>query len=142
MLVTLVYLAVQVRHSKTLLERNEKIALSQVHQGRTEFRLQMHMMQFSEPSFNEKIAGVIGNPDAIDGLNSEEFVKARALMMALLVIQDNALYQDSLGLLDENTLEASQGQIVRNYPVWQKLAIPIMPRIEECYRQHLRETDT
>lgn len=34
---TLVYLAVQVRHSKQLLERNEKIAFSQVHQPQDEW---------------------------------------------------------------------------------------------------------
>ena len=57
-LVTLIYLAVQVRHSRTLLERNEKIALSQVYQARTDTRLQLQLALFND-SYAEKVQQVL-----------------------------------------------------------------------------------
>ena len=53
---TLVYLAVQVRHSKALLERNEKISLSQVHQARTDTRVNMHIAQMNVPNYTGLIS--------------------------------------------------------------------------------------
>jgi hypothetical protein len=41
-LITLVYLTVQVRQSKDLLEENRKLALSQVYQGRADVRTAIH----------------------------------------------------------------------------------------------------
>ena len=133
-LATLIYLAVQVKHSKTLLERNEKIALSQVHQARADTRVNQHLTQFDSPFYTKAISSLWYNPDGVDELSEEELPHARAMFMAAVVIQDNALFQGDLGLLDAETLRASRDIVVRNYPVWKKLEIPVTPRIEACFR--------
>jgi hypothetical protein len=131
---TLVYLAVQVRHSKTLLERNERIALSQVHQARADTRVNVHLSQLSVPNF-PKLYSIWGNPEAIEELSDDERIQAIAMMRASIVMQDNALYQDSLGLLDADTLKAAQSVVVTNYQVWEKLSLDLSSRIEQCYEQ-------
>jgi transketolase N-terminal domain/subunit len=50
-LVTLIYLALQVKQSKELLEKQDRIALSQVHQARTELRIN-HSQQIINSGFN------------------------------------------------------------------------------------------
>ena len=47
-LITLGYLAVQVRHGKSLLEENRRLAQSQVFQTRVGFRMENHLRQ-AEP---------------------------------------------------------------------------------------------
>ncbi len=49
-LATLIYLAVQVRYSKDLLERNEKISLSQVYNNRNKVRADINM-RIADSSF-------------------------------------------------------------------------------------------
>lgn len=130
--VTLVYLAIQVRHSKELLERNEKITLSQVHQARADSRINLHLSSAAFEN-SEKYAAIWENPDAVDDLNPEERARAQNMMLASTVLQDNALYQAELGLLDQQTLQASTQIIVANYTVWKKLGIVVSARVERCY---------
>lgn len=135
-LMTLVYLAVQVKHSKTLLECNQKIALSQVHQARADIRVNQHLTQFSSPFYTQAISNLWRNPDGVDQLSEEEYPHARAAFMTALVIQDNALFQGELGLLDADTLNASKEIVVVNYSVWKRLGIEVTPRIQRCYENH------
>lgn len=47
-LLTLVYLALQIRHSKELLERHEKISLSQIYQARVDSRRELEKLVIEE----------------------------------------------------------------------------------------------
>ena len=119
---TLVYLAVRVKQSKALLERNEKIALSQVYQSRANARMSMVLAQ-AESKKAELIASVSGRPELVDGLDSEDREKVRRYMIATIVHQDNILYQASLGLLDETTMRGMRDLVGSYMPVWKKLDI-------------------
>lgn len=132
-LATLIYLAVQVRHSKILLERNEKIALSQVHQARATARIHHHIAQFESDYYTTEIAALSENPAAVDALSEEQRVRARAMYLSTVVMQDNALYQGELGLLDADTVRSSKNMVIRSYALWKKLEVPLTPRIEVCY---------
>jgi len=140
-LITLVYLAVQVRQSKALLERNEKISLSQVHQARTDTRVNIHIAQFNNAVYANRLYAIWNDPDFVAELTEAELSQARAMMMASIVIQDNALYQSNLGLLDEDTLNASMEVIKGNYEVWEKLGLAVTPRIERTYHQLKNNTE-
>ena len=50
-LITLVYLAVQVRHSRQLIEENRKITLSQVYEGRANLRAAQARSMVSNPNW-------------------------------------------------------------------------------------------
>ncbi len=129
---TLIYLALQVKHSKVLLERNEKIALSQVYQSRADARMSLILAQ-AESDKVELISSVWGRPDLVDGLEKEDLEIVRQYMMATIVHQDNILYQASLGLLGENTMRGITDLIGLNVPVWEKLDIELTPLIKEWY---------
>ena len=120
-LTTLVYLAVQVRQSKILLERNEKIALSQVHQARATTRIHHHIAQFDSDYYTPGIAALFENPSAVDALSEDERIRARAMYHSTVVMQDNALYQGELGLLDSDTLQSAKDVVIRNYVLWKEL---------------------
>ena len=131
---TLAYLAIQVRQSKLLLQRNEKIALSQVHQARTDTRLGLHYAQLNSPYLG-LVARLWGNPDAVEGLTEDEVNHVRTLMRIAIYVIDNALYHDSLELLDSDTLEEATTTIMDGYEVWRRLDLAVTPRIERCYQR-------
>lgn len=128
---TLIYLAIQVNHSKVLLEGSEKIALSQIYQARADARMRQVLAQAQSEKV-EIISNVSGHPDLIDGLESDEREIVRMFMIATMVHQDNILYQASLGLLDANPRDMYR-LVAPNIPVWKKLDIDLMPLIRECY---------
>ena len=132
---TLIYLAVQVKQSKALLERNEKIALSQVYQSRANARMSVVLAQ-AESEKAELIASVCGRPELVDGLDGEDREKVRQYMIATIVHQDNILYQASLGLLDETTMRGMKDLVGSYVPVWKKLDIGLTPLIKECYEAY------
>ena len=129
---TLLYLSVQVRHSKTLLERNENIALSQVYQSRADARMRLVLAQ-AESDKVALILSVWGRPELVDGLGNEDREIVRQYMTANMVHQDNILYQASLGLLGETTMLGMRDLVGPNVPVWEKLDIGLTPLIKECY---------
>jgi hypothetical protein len=130
-IVTLIYLAIQVRQSKTLLERNEKIALSQMYQARADARMSQVIAQ-AQSGKAELIASIWGRPDLIDGLEGEDREIVRQYMIATMVHQDNILYQAKLGLLDAETSDLYK-LIATNVPVWKKLDIGLTTLVKECY---------
>ena len=136
---TLIYLSVQVRQSKDLLEKNEKIALSQVYQVRAAARREFHlaMVEDSVASMLEKINvkhGFLGSADLekIDELDDKERIKLANLLQTALMIVDSNEYQRSLGLLvDELFPDRDHQAYVANS--WQglaeKLDVQLPPRV-------------
>ena len=129
---TLVYLAIQVRHSKELLERNEKIALSQVYQSRADSRMSLILAQ-AESDRVELISSVWGRPDLVDGLEDKDREIVRQYMVATIVHQDNVLFQASLGLIDKAAMRGIVELVGLNVPVWKELDIALTPLIRKCY---------
>ena len=112
-LATLVYLAVQVRHSRDLLEENRKIALSQVYAGRSSERLQDLRHAIDSPH-------VV--PIRAKDLGQDEGQIRRRMVYQLMEVQvDTMLFQHRLGLLEPANLNAAENRIRENWDFWQRL---------------------
>lgn len=138
-LVTLGYLAVQVRHSRHLLEENRKIALSQVYQSRSDTRREFAIL-VSDSTHLAELLGRIGwdlgeKPD-FDKLSREDRVRLRAHYSHIYFHQENNLYQHEIGLLDERTYKLT-GETIRYFmPYWKKLNVSGTGSIEEWYEKN------
>lgn len=99
------------------------------------------MMQFDSEHYSAGIAALWRDPKRIDGLTDQEFIRARAMYSATAVMQDNALYQGELGLLDGETLRAAENVVVRNFELWKKLGVQITPRMEVLYAARSQDHD-
>jgi hypothetical protein len=113
---TLIYLSVQVRHSRSLLDENRRVGLSQVHQERsssinnildraTEKDLLSILTKTGLSAVN---AGIETKWDQIDQLSEEDKHLLSLWYTQLLTHIDDVQYQDSLGLLDEQSLLDSE----------------------------------
>ena len=136
-LATLIYLALQIKQSKELLEENRKIAMSQVYQARADARNVIHN-QMADKS----IASVIvkGSGNNWEELSETEKEQIRQIFHQWLIFSDNNLYQNSLGLAGglEAWGDEFQGMYALNTLVsmCNRIDIPIPPRIKSWYEQH------
>ena len=133
-LATLIYLAVQVKYSRDLLEENRKIALSQVYQARATSRKD----QLKMVATSEHIAPVIlkYQDQGLASLDKEEQLRLQAFYTTGAVHMDNNLYQGELGLLDADFVQQITNAIVENVPVWLELEVPIPNRLRKFYETH------
>ena len=137
-LITLAYLAVQVRHSRDLLEENRKLALSQVYQGRANFRREIHA-EFGSAEMSKIVAKVtlgVGKhtKEAVERfyeLEIHEQIQYRQILEQWCVMMDDALFQIELGLVDDKATESAYGFIRNSYPWWDALGCNISPRLRE-----------
>jgi hypothetical protein len=136
---TLIYLAVQVRHSKKLLERNEKFAASQVYQARVGFRIDV-INQVINPDIAELYVKWQGGherppPEVLmenfDNLSASEKLQVEFLNRNALHTIDNALYQKQLGLIDEEQAAEVVKRLKRQIPIWEHMKIEIPPRLRK-----------
>jgi hypothetical protein len=102
-LITLVYLAVQVRQSKDLLEENRKLALSQVYQGRADVRTAIHR----EIAASAELAALVGRirsegVEIVADLEIPDKTKLENLYQAWAVHIENTVLQTDLGLFESN----------------------------------------
>lgn len=143
-LATLIYLAVQVRHSKELLERNEKIALSQVYQGRTEMRLASYRLtsESEMAGVRAKVFERFGDfadyeksMQKVTELNSVEKQQFASLLSHNLHAMDNTLYQKSLGLIDEQMYQAARNHALNIYEIADYCGASIPPAIKDLHEQ-------
>jgi hypothetical protein len=122
-LTTLIYLAIQVKHSKELLDENRKIALGQVHQARADYRLQTfsnHMRPevlavVEKLSGPERFQGPLSK-DSWSSLSIKERYLFRQTQRAELVFLENNHYQESLGLLAGGATSRTDRQLLSLMP--------------------------
>ena len=101
-LVTLIYLSIQVRQSKELLEKNERLAHGSAYQQRALLRSDFH----GAAADSEFLAPVLAKTnlfqdvDAIDDLTEVEKLRLREHLMRWLIMIDNTMVQHELGQLD------------------------------------------
>ena len=142
-LATLIYLAVQVRQSKELLERNEKISLSQVNQARTDSRIKLLLAQGSDdfPSIFASLRSERGkpgfDPELLENLPENDRIKLVLLLSCGVAHFENVLYQTDLGLVPRDSIPAG---IIRNtYQNWELLGLDISPELR-LYYEEIKET--
>jgi hypothetical protein len=127
--VTLVYLAVQVRQNTRMLEENERLALAQTYQMRAD-SLQNMLVQAAD---SEHIGPIItkltdaGYPEdvgSLDILSDTERGRFRQWHIAQLTHWDNMYFQYEQGFLDEEYYRQSiRTRVARLAPVWRALRI-------------------
>jgi len=127
-LLTLIYLAIQVRHSKNLLEENRKIALSQVYGSRATSRIE-DLRQSIDSPYVAKLAA------EIEGISEDDY-RRNSLLRKNIVHIDNMLFQNELGLVDEETRDRVTRIILKDYPTWEKYGIEANMRVKKWYREH------
>ena len=138
-LATLVYLTVQVRHSRTLLEENRMLALSQVFQTRVGFRLEGHWRQAESSELAEilaKFEKADGQQDAIsiyETLEPGEKQQFKHLQMANVLNVENTVYQRELGLIDDRHMTQVRAYANANFLLWEHLGA-LTPRVLNWYK--------
>jgi hypothetical protein len=146
-LVTLIYLAVQVRQSRDLLEENRKIALSQVYEGRSAYRggLTRDLMNNQHwISTFLKLRGGLDQPtpdvliENYEKLTDQEKLLVTYRTAAMIQGIDNSLYQIGLGLVDEDGASGSYDFIRSEYPLWVHAGVSIPPRISRWYEENAK----
>ena len=125
---TLIYLAVQIRHSKELLERNQAISLSQVQQARANSGREHYLLL----SDSTHLAPIVAVDLGID----EATVRLQAYLGASLVHADNMVYQYELGLVDDVSMARTTEMIRRNFDRWVELDLNPPQRVSNWHQQH------
>jgi hypothetical protein len=136
-LITLIYIAIQARYARELLDQNHKIALSNIHSVRTQM-LQTIDQQVVE---SESLAAIQAKiRDATSAIEAEEVIdelspvdrrRLQAWNQQSAWRVENLLYQQELGLLDERVSEDFLARIPTYMPAWKKLDVTVLPRIQE-----------
>ena len=142
-LVTLIYLAVQVRHSRDLLEENRKIALGQVSQTNAGFRFDLQKYQ-AQPHLAQIRAKVEQGKSIyheeqrahFDQLNPVEKMQWQSIHAQFAIMLDDSLYQASLGLVAERDREILVQQVKSSMPYWDYFGNYIPTRLKHWYEQH------
>ncbi len=134
-LITLIYLAVQVRQSKELLEKNERIAMSEVYQSRARTRIEYEALMVSSDDLLEAFSEWREsgrNADALD-VRTRRRLHHMGNMMAIRA--DNHLYQYELGLLDDAAARATTNLIEKTFHLWEELDCQIGDRVREWHEE-------
>ena len=127
-IVTLVYLTVQIRQGRSVLEENRRIALGQIYASRTADRLDDLRQNLSSPQIIEMMAEQ-------DGI-SKEVALRRQFHLRTISRCDNVLYQHELGLIGRDDLDRVTTLVLGEYAMWKESGAEIMPRVEEWHRRH------
>jgi hypothetical protein len=140
MLATLLYLAVQVRHSRELLARGEKIALSQVYSDRANARVTAYITMTESsliPDLYDRVLKGDGQyRTRLEQLSNTNRGRLDSYVKAQITNYDNWLYQHDLGLLDESATEEMSDSIIRWLPFWEATDNFIPARITRWQAQH------
>lgn len=141
-LATLIYLAVQVRDGKQLLETNKKIALGQVSQMNAEFRLslQRYLAEQEIIELREKVE----QGDSVysevhkknfDQLTDREKMLWRSIQAQFAIMHDDGLYQASLGLMDDRDRKILERAVMQSMPYWKYFNNYIPTRLKSWYER-------
>lgn len=132
-LLTLVYLALQIRHSKELLERHEKISLSQVYQARVDSRRELEKLVIEESMAKIFLKSRPFSSEETEELTELEELRVRQLHSLWMDWWDNTIYQESLGLLDTKDMGTNALQFEMLLKVWESFDLRVPPRILHWY---------
>ena len=127
--VTLIYLAVQIRQNTRVMEENERLALAQTYQMRAD-ALQNMLVHAADSKYIGPIIAKLttaGYPERIDSLSELDDVELgrfRQWQIAQQTHWDNMYYQYQQGYLDEEYYQGSLRVRVRRLaPIWEALGV-------------------
>ncbi len=129
--ITLIYLAKQIRQNTVAMQESRKLALAQTYQMRSD-ALQEMVVQAADSQFIGPIivklteAGYPENVAALDAITPQELGRFRLWQIAQQTHWDNMHYQFQQGYLDEETYEvAFTERVGRLAPTWQALGLTV-----------------
>ena len=125
-LVTLAYLAIQIRHSRELLERNEKLSLGQAFQARIDSRRELERLVID---MSEVIAKV--EEGGFSELSASDKIRLRHLHSLWSDFWDNVVYQSSLGFSSAVDTSIDIDQIERVIRGWELTGVKPTARVEK-----------
>ena len=127
--VTLIYLAVQIRQNTRVMEENERLALAQTYQMRAD-ALQNMLVHAADSQYIGPIIAKLttaGYPEQITSLSELDEVELgrfRQRQIAQQTHWDNMYYQYQQGYLDEEYYQGSLRVRVRRLaPIWEALGV-------------------
>jgi len=124
-IVTLVYLAVQIRQNTRSIDESRKYAAAQAYQARTASSIELIKMR--DPEVFAKLEGSNYQHENLSGTEQQKF---RNFIHGSILSFDNVLYQRDLGMIPEDMLERDSAQLLRARGAAQDLGLPIRPAIE------------
>lgn len=145
--VTLVYLSLQVRQGKKSLDANtealesaRRISLAQVYQSRTQL-MQDHLLDVQNSDYMPQVLSKYYS-EGLDSLTPVERIRFHYGMLVIMNQLDNLHYQFMQGFLDEESYEHDFKEGVRRQaPVWDLLGLtPRRPSFRdevERIKQHV-----
>jgi hypothetical protein len=145
-LATLIYVSLQLRYSRDLLEENRRIAISQVHHARMETRREIHQTAISnDMSAIFAKLGVMGPAEIevedIEQLNEVERIKLTHFLHQQVLMIDNWVFQTSLGLLDSEGFDIPPYLLKRNAEhlsaLTEKLNVTVSARTAELWARNM-----
>ena len=127
--VTLIYLAVQIRQNTSAMEESKRLALAQTYQMRAD-ALQEMLVQAADSQYIgpilTKLTGA-GYPEKVASLNEltvEERGRFRQWQIAQQTHWDNLFYQYQQGFLDDEYYQDSfRERVKRLGPIWKALGL-------------------
>ena len=125
-IVTLIYLAVQIRQNTRAMEEGRRLALAQTYQMRSD-ALQDMLVRAASSEVGAILvrltaAGYPENVGALDALSAEERGRFRQWQIAQQTHWDNMHYQYQQGFLDDEYFEdAFVDRVTRLAPTWRAL---------------------
>ena len=127
--ITLIYLAKQIRQNTHAMDEGRKLALAQTYQMRSD-ALQAMLVHAADSEYIGpiiiKLTG-LGYPEdvkALDGLNDAELRRFRMWQIAQQTHWDNMHYQFQQGYLDQEYYnDAFKDRVVRLAPTWRALGL-------------------
>ena len=127
MVVTLIYLAAQIRQNTRAMEDGQKFAMANAYHARTELVMQLSSLE--DPEIMAKVRSADGHIDLVkaDQLPDVERRRLITYLEALMYVTDNACYQQKLGLIPETFFApGSPGYetLEVGYPAWTHLGGP------------------
>ena len=143
---TLIYLAVQVRYSRDLLEENRRIALGQASQTNAGYRLEMqryiaqpHIVEIREKVEQDDARYREENLANFDKLNVAEKIMWRSVQAQWTILVDESLYQSSLGLVADRDREVYERTVKASMRYWDHYEAFVPPRLRSWYDEHKDE---
>ena len=129
--VTLAYLALQVKHSKEAvaantksLDENRKLAIANAYQARADMVLRYAVHQASSGDMAEANSKL--NEGDIEGLTNTERYRLEAEMRAMITLFDNVHFQRQQGYVTDEFYEANFKQgLLFIAPIWAALEISL-----------------
>jgi hypothetical protein len=136
-LITLIYLALQVKHGQAMLEENRKISLAQTYQTRAQMAAGMYA--FDPLALTPKLQTLDLYKVTVDDLaelDERELAFLKYFYYKLVLALDNGFYQSRLGLIESQMAESGKIALINLLPVFNALGVGVLPEAQKVLTEH------